>query len=206
MVATSEPLEPRRGAGARSVPPPRLGRPRPADRGIRRAFRTPPRADGGGNGMSGSAVLHQAAGAFPSGGAGMTLIEASAGTGKTRELTGIVARLVVEEGRRIEEILVVTFTRAATAELRDRIPAHPPVRSSSGRGRGGPGSLPGGGAPRRLERGCRIRSGGGGTPPRDGPPGHRSGKRSHDSWILPAGALRSRLRRRFPVRVRGDRG
>ena len=53
--------------------------------------------------------------------AGMTLIEASAGTGKTRELTGIVATLVVEDGRRLDEILVVTFTRAATAELRDRI-------------------------------------------------------------------------------------
>ena len=52
---------------------------------------------------------------------GMTLIEASAGTGKTRELTGIVATLVVEDGRRLDEILVVTFTRAATAELRDRI-------------------------------------------------------------------------------------
>ena len=55
------------------------------------------------------------------GAGGMTLIEASAGTGKTRELTGIVARLVVEGHRRLDEILVVTFTRAATAELRDRI-------------------------------------------------------------------------------------
>ena len=55
------------------------------------------------------------------GAGGMTLIEASAGTGKTRELTGIVARLVVEDHRRLDEILVVTFTRAATAELRDRI-------------------------------------------------------------------------------------
>ena len=52
---------------------------------------------------------------------GMTLIEASAGTGKTRELSGIVATLVVDGGRRLDEILVVTFTRAATAELRDRI-------------------------------------------------------------------------------------
>ena len=51
----------------------------------------------------------------------MTLIEASAGTGKTRELTGIVARLVVQERRRLDEVLVVTFTRAATAELRERI-------------------------------------------------------------------------------------
>ena len=55
------------------------------------------------------------------GAGGMTLIEASAGTGKTRELTGIVARFVVEGQRRLDEILVVTFTRAATAELRDRI-------------------------------------------------------------------------------------
>ena len=64
-------------------------------------------------GMSGEGLV--------GGAGGMTLIEASAGTGKTRELTGIVARLVVEDHRRLDEILVVTFTRAATAELRDRI-------------------------------------------------------------------------------------
>ena len=52
---------------------------------------------------------------------GTTFIEASAGTGKTRALTTLVARLVIEEGRQLDEILVVTFTRAATAELRDRI-------------------------------------------------------------------------------------
>ena len=67
-------------------------------------------------------VLADASGEGLAVGAGsMTLIEASAGTGKTRELTGIVARLVVEDHRRLDEILVVTFTRAATAELRDRI-------------------------------------------------------------------------------------
>ena len=52
---------------------------------------------------------------------GTVLVEASAGTGKTHALTTLVARLVVEEGRGVGEILVVTFTRAATAELRDRI-------------------------------------------------------------------------------------
>ena len=67
--------------------------------------------------VSGRPDRAAASGAAP----GMTLIEASAGTGKTRELTGIVARLVVMEGRRLDEILVVTFTRAATAELRERI-------------------------------------------------------------------------------------
>ena len=54
-------------------------------------------------------------------GGGATFIEASAGTGKTHALTTLVARLVLEEGWPIDRILVVTFTRAATAELRDRI-------------------------------------------------------------------------------------
>ena len=58
---------------------------------------------------------------FPLDRAGMTFIEASAGTGKTHALTTLVARLVIEEGWPIDRILVVTFTRAATAELRDRI-------------------------------------------------------------------------------------
>lgn len=54
-------------------------------------------------------------------GGGRTLIEASAGSGKTRAITTIVARLVVERGLAIENILVVTFTKAATEELRKRI-------------------------------------------------------------------------------------
>ena len=58
---------------------------------------------------------------LPIGGSGTAFIEASAGTGKTHALTTLVARLIVEEGWRIDRILVVTFTRAATAELRDRI-------------------------------------------------------------------------------------
>ena len=58
---------------------------------------------------------------LPLDGGGTTFIEASAGTGKTHALTTLVARLVLEEARPIDHILVVTFTRAATAELRDRI-------------------------------------------------------------------------------------
>ena len=58
---------------------------------------------------------------LPLTGPGATFIEASAGTGKTHALTTLVARLVVEEGLRLDRILVVTFTRAAAAELRDRI-------------------------------------------------------------------------------------
>ncbi len=52
---------------------------------------------------------------------GITLIEASAGTGKTYTITALVLRLVVEEAIDIERVLVVTFTEAATAELQSRI-------------------------------------------------------------------------------------
>lgn len=52
---------------------------------------------------------------------GTTLIEASAGTGKTFTISGLVARLVAEGRATIDRILVVTFTRAATKELRERI-------------------------------------------------------------------------------------
>jgi len=50
----------------------------------------------------------------------ITLIEASAGTGKTYTITTLVARLVAQ-GFPIESILVVTFTEAAAAELKLRI-------------------------------------------------------------------------------------
>jgi exodeoxyribonuclease V beta subunit len=52
---------------------------------------------------------------------GRFAIEASAGTGKTYTLAGLVVRYVAEEGVPIDEILLVTFTRAAAAELRDRV-------------------------------------------------------------------------------------
>jgi len=52
---------------------------------------------------------------------GVRLIEASAGTGKTFTLATLFTRLVVERGWRIGQILAVTFTDAATQELRKRI-------------------------------------------------------------------------------------
>lgn len=52
---------------------------------------------------------------------GVRLIEASAGTGKTFTLATLFTRLVVEKGWRISQILAVTFTDAATQELRKRI-------------------------------------------------------------------------------------
>jgi exodeoxyribonuclease V beta subunit len=56
----------------------------------------------------------------------VTLIEASAGTGKTHTIAGLFLRLLVErrahgEPIDVDEILVVTYTEAATEELRDRI-------------------------------------------------------------------------------------
>ena len=51
---------------------------------------------------------------------GTTLIEASAGTGKTFSMALLMLRFLLN-GSKIEEILAVTFTRAATSELKDRI-------------------------------------------------------------------------------------
>src|SRR3546814_7898524 len=48
-------------------------------------------------------------------------IEASAGTGKTFTLATLVVRLVVERGLSVGQVLAVTFTEAATQELRKRI-------------------------------------------------------------------------------------
>lgn len=52
---------------------------------------------------------------------GISLIEASAGTGKTYTIAMLVLRLVVEQDVPIDKVLVVTFTKAATEELKDRI-------------------------------------------------------------------------------------
>ncbi|GAB1406637.1 exodeoxyribonuclease V subunit beta [Thermomonas brevis] len=52
---------------------------------------------------------------------GVQLVEASAGTGKTYTLATLVTRLVVEQGLRVGRILAVTYTEAATQELRKRI-------------------------------------------------------------------------------------
>jgi exodeoxyribonuclease V beta subunit len=52
---------------------------------------------------------------------GFTVIEASAGTGKTTTIAAIVLRFLAEKGTPIERILVTTYTELATAELRGRI-------------------------------------------------------------------------------------
>lgn len=51
----------------------------------------------------------------------MHLLEASAGTGKTYSIQTLYLRLVLVEGLTVQQILVVTFTKDATKELRDRL-------------------------------------------------------------------------------------
>ncbi|MFC4614215.1 UvrD-helicase domain-containing protein [Cellulomonas algicola] len=52
---------------------------------------------------------------------GTVVLEASAGTGKTTTIASLAARYVAEGVARLPELMLVTFGRAATAELRDRV-------------------------------------------------------------------------------------
>ncbi|MCM8528066.1 MAG: exodeoxyribonuclease V subunit beta, partial [Lentisphaeraceae bacterium] len=54
---------------------------------------------------------------------GTYLIEASAGTGKTYSIANLYLHFILQ-GKKVSEILVVTFTEAATKELRERIRAN----------------------------------------------------------------------------------
>ncbi len=56
--------------------------------------------------------------------AGTTLLEASAGTGKTWTIGALVARYVAEGVARLDEMLIITFGRAASQELRERVREH----------------------------------------------------------------------------------
>ncbi|MHB8659463.1 MAG: UvrD-helicase domain-containing protein [Solirubrobacteraceae bacterium] len=56
-------------------------------------------------------------GALPT---GVTVLEASAGTGKTYTIAALATRYVAE-GVPLERMLLITFTRMATGELRDRV-------------------------------------------------------------------------------------
>src|ERR1017187_505363 len=51
---------------------------------------------------------------------GVTVLEASAGTGKTYTIAALATRYVAE-GTPLDAMLLVTFTRLATGELRDRV-------------------------------------------------------------------------------------
>lgn len=50
-----------------------------------------------------------------------TVLEASAGTGKTFALAGLVTRMVAENRAGLDQMLLITFGRAASQELRERV-------------------------------------------------------------------------------------
>ncbi|HDP79940.1 MAG TPA: exodeoxyribonuclease V subunit beta, partial [Spirochaetes bacterium] len=52
---------------------------------------------------------------------GAHLLEASAGTGKTYTIADLYLRLILEKDLTVDRVLVVTFTNAATGELRERL-------------------------------------------------------------------------------------
>ncbi len=52
---------------------------------------------------------------------GVTVLEASAGTGKTYTIAALAARFIAEGAASLDQLLLVTFTRAATSELRERV-------------------------------------------------------------------------------------
>jgi cell fate regulator YaaT (PSP1 superfamily) len=54
---------------------------------------------------------------------GTTVIEASAGTGKTYAIAGLAARYIAEGVAELPELMLVTFGRAASQELRERVRA-----------------------------------------------------------------------------------
>ena len=51
------------------------------------------------------------------------LVSAAAGSGKTAVLVERIVRLIVERGASIDRMLIVTFTRAAAGEMRERLEA-----------------------------------------------------------------------------------
>jgi exodeoxyribonuclease V beta subunit len=57
-------------------------------------------------------------GALPT---GTTLLEASAGTGKTWTIAALLTRFVAEGAADLRDVLLITFGRAATRELRERV-------------------------------------------------------------------------------------
>ncbi len=114
-----------------------------------------------------------------------TVLEASAGTGKTFALAGLVTRYVAEGAATLDQMLLITFGRAASQELRERVRDQIVARAQGFRRPVAGRRQPGGRAPAR----------GFGRPARDAatqPAGcvgelRRGDDRDH-APVLPAGA------------------
>ena len=131
---------------------------------------------------------------------GRLLVEASAGTGKTYTLTTLAARQVVEAGHRIESLLIVTFTVAATGELRTRIwqtlyAARDAVRDATAAANDQAREL----VAHWRRAGIADRRGRGPADARH--PRLRPRQHHHDPRLLPARSGGIRAPRRTPVRV-----
>src|SRR6185436_7478798 len=88
-----------------------------------RPSRAPPLGRAADLGAGDAPMTAGAVGAFDISGPlprGVTVLEASAGTGKTYTIAALAARYVAE-GTPLEQLLLVTFTRMATGELRERV-------------------------------------------------------------------------------------
>ena len=135
---------------------------------------------------------------------GTTVLEASAGTGKTFTIAGLVTRYVAEGVAPLDELLVVTFGRAATQELRER------VRERLVSARDG---LADPAAARRRARPAARDTSPPAPTPRSRPHGSGSSTRCrvrrrdrrHHARVLPAGAARPRHRGRRRRRRRARR-
>jgi exodeoxyribonuclease V beta subunit len=95
---------------------------------------------------------------------GLSAVEASAGTGKTFALTALAVQGIVLDGVRTDQLLVVTFTRAAAAELRGRIRAGLRDATAALRTLAGTGEVPQG-LPEWLDALCRDSGAEDDTPP-----------------------------------------
>lgn len=93
----------------------RVGEPAGAELPEPRGVAAP--ADGPGLAGDATGDGFELCGALP---AGTTVLEASAGTGKTYAIVGLAVRFVAEAGVDVSQLLLVTFSRAATQELRER--------------------------------------------------------------------------------------
>ena len=62
---------------------------------------------------------------------GALLVSAAAGSGKTKVLVERLFRYVTVEGRNIDDFLIITYTRAAAAELRGKIAAELSLRMAA---------------------------------------------------------------------------
>ena len=133
---------------------------------------------------------------------GVTVLEASAGTGKTYTIAALAARYVAE-GTPLHELLLVTFTRMATGELRERVRERLVSAEQA---------LSGGASDERdevvrlLSEGTPERGAAPARPPRARARRLRRGDDRHHARVLPGGARRARRGRERRARQRVRRG